>query len=54
MGDTGSIPNLEQQLRADIASDYLRDVVDGWPPLTGRQLADLAAIIAEIRPAVAA
>jgi hypothetical protein len=36
-GDVDAVPALERQLQVDMATDYIRELVDGWPPLTQEQ-----------------
>lgn len=43
--DPDIIAGLRRNLRAAKASDYLEQIIGGWPPLTPAQIADLAAII---------
>jgi hypothetical protein len=44
-GDTDAIPILERQLQVDQAVEYIRELVDGWPPLTAEQRSTIAALL---------
>lgn len=45
--DSPRLDELRRELKAARAEDYVRRLVDGWPPLTPRQLAGLSSVLAD-------
>jgi hypothetical protein len=45
--DSPRATKLRQKLKAERAEDYITRLVDGWPPLTPRQLAGLSSVLAD-------
>ena len=43
--DQPDLVAARRDLKADTAEQYVRDLVDGWPPLTGTQRGRLAALL---------
>lgn len=44
--DPAAADELARDFRAERAEQYIRELVDAWPPLTAEQRADLAALLA--------
>lgn len=43
------VTELRRQLKCERASEYIREIVDAWPPLTNEQRTKLAELLTPVR-----